>query len=313
MADVKELMQKIKDNISKAVVGLEKPTELMLIALLAKGHVLLEDVPGLGKTTLVSALARSIGCSFSRIQFTPDVLPSDVAGYTVANLSSGERSVVFGAAMAQIVLADEINRTSPKTQSALLEVMQENQLTIDGKTYPVPQPYIVLATQNPSSAIGTYPLPEAQLDRFMMKLSLGYPGKSGEIEILRRNLSGVPIETVSPVATAEDILGAIDQRRSIICSQSVMDYIVSIAEATRRDERVSLGVSTRGSIALMEACRARALLNGREYASPDDVQALCEPVLAHRLVLNRQKNPKRETEAQVLSSIVRQIRVPGAS
>ena len=313
MADVKEMMQKIKDNISKAVVGLEKPTELMLIALLAKGHVLLEDVPGLGKTTLVSALARSIGCSFSRIQFTPDVLPSDVAGYTVANLSSGERSVVFGAAMAQIVLADEINRTSPKTQSALLEVMQENQLTIDGKTYPVPQPYIVLATQNPSSAIGTYPLPEAQLDRFMMKLSLGYPGKSGEIEILRRNLSGVPIETVSPVATAEDILGAIDQRRSIICSQSVMDYIVSIAEATRRDERVSLGVSTRGSIALMEACRARALLNGREYASPDDVQALCEPVLAHRLVLNRQKNPKRETEAQVLSSIVRQIRVPGAS
>ncbi|MBQ4257678.1 MAG: MoxR family ATPase [Clostridia bacterium] len=313
MPDVKELMQKIKDNIGSAVVGLEKPTELMLIAMLARGHVLLEDVPGVGKTTLVSALARSIGLSFSRIQFTPDVLPSDVAGYTVANLSSGERSVVFGAAMAQIVLADEINRTSPKTQSALLEVMQENQLTIDGKTYPVPQPYIVLATQNPSSAIGTYPLPEAQLDRFMMKLSLGYPGKSGEIEILRRNLSAAPIEQVKPVADAEDILNAIDQRRSITCSQSVMDYIVTIAEATRKDERVSLGVSTRGSIALMEACRARALINGREYASPEDVQALCEPVLAHRLVLNRQKNPKRESEAQVLSSIVRQIRVPGAS
>ena len=313
MADVQELLQKIKENIAKAVVGLEKPTELMLIALLARGHVLLEDVPGLGKTTLVSALARSIGCTFSRIQFTPDVLPSDVAGYTVANLSSGERSVVFGAAMAQIVLADEINRTSPKTQSALLEVMQENQLTIDGKTYPVPQPYIVLATQNPSSAIGTYPLPEAQLDRFMMKLSLGYPGKSGEIEILRRNLSSAPIETVAPVASAQDILDAIDRRREIVCSQSVMDYIVTIAEATRRDERVSLGVSTRGSIALMEACRARALISGREYASPDDVQTLCEPVLAHRLVLNRQKNPKRETEAQVLASIVRQIRVPGAS
>lgn len=313
MPDVKELMQKIKDNIGSAVVGLEKPTELMLIAMLARGHVLLEDVPGVGKTTLVSALARSIGLSFSRIQFTPDVLPSDVAGYTVANLSSGERSVVFGAAMAQIVLADEINRTSPKTQSALLEVMQENQLTIDGKTYPVPQPYIVLATQNPSSAIGTYPLPEAQLDRFMMKLSLGYPGKSGEIEILRRNLSAAPIEQVKPVADAEDILNAIDQRRSITCSQSVMDYIVTIAEATRKDERVSLGVSTRGSIALMEACRARALISGREYASPEDVQALCESVLAHRLVLNRQKNPKRESEAQVLSSIVRQIRVPGAS
>ena len=313
MENVKELISKIQENISGAVVGKEKSIELMLISLLAQGHVLIEDVPGLGKTTLVSALARSIDCSFSRIQFTPDVLPGDVTGYTVANLSTGERNVVFGAVMSQIVMADEINRTSPKTQSALLEVMQENQVTIDGTSYALPKPFIVLATQNPVSAIGTYPLPEAQLDRFMMKISLGYPTKVDEIEILKRNVTGAPIDNIGAVATAEDILSAIEMRKNIVCSPLVMEYIVAISEATRKDDRISLGISTRGSLALMEACRARALIYGKEYVTPDDVQALAVPVLSHRLVLNRQKNTKLETEEQIISSIVHQIRVPGAS
>jgi len=313
MENVKELIGKIQENIGNAVVGKEKSIELMLISLLAQGHVLIEDVPGLGKTTLVSALARSIDCSFSRIQFTPDVLPGDVTGYTVANLSSGERNVVFGAVMSQIVMADEINRTSPKTQSALLEVMQENQVTIDGVSYALPKPFIVLATQNPVSAIGTYPLPEAQLDRFMMKISLGYPTKVDEIEILKRNVSGAPIDNISAVATAEDILEAIEMRKNVVCSPLVMEYIVAISEATRKDDRISLGISTRGSLALMEACRARALMYGNEYVTPDDVQQLAVPVLSHRLVLNRQKNTKLETEEQIISSIVHQIRVPGAS
>ena len=313
MTDVKALSESISANIEKAVVGKKHAIELLLIALFAQGHVLIEDVPGLGKTTVVSALARSVDCSFSRIQFTPDVLPGDVTGYTIANIATGERNVVFGAVMAQIVMADEINRTSPKTQSALLEVMQENQITIDGVSYAVPKPFIVLATQNPVNAIGTYPLPEAQLDRFMMKISLGYPAKADEMEILQRNLSSSPIERLTPVASAKDILEAIEMRRGVVCSPRVTDYIVSIAEATRQDERISLGVSPRGSLALMEACRARALMAGRDYVSPDDVQELAAPVLAHRLLLDRQKNTKLETEADIIGSILRKLRVPGVS
>ena len=309
MEELKTTLDRIRENISKAVVGKEEAVELLLTALLAQGHVLIEDVPGLGKTTIVSALAKSLDCSFSRIQFTPDVLPGDVTGYTVANVTTGERSVVFGAVMAQIVMADEINRTSPKTQSALLEVMQENQVTIDGVSYPVPSPFMVLATQNPVNAIGTYPLPEAQLDRFMMKLSLGYPSRVQEVEILRRHTGETPLEQLGPVASARDILEAIRLRREIICSPKVADYIVAIAQATREDERVTLGVSTRGCLSLMEACRARALMLGREYVTPDDVQALAVPVLAHRLVLNKQKNLSLETEKEVLRGILRNIRV----
>ncbi len=309
MEELKTTLDRIRENISKAVVGKEDAVELLLTALLAQGHVLIEDVPGLGKTTIVSALAKSLDCSFSRIQFTPDVLPGDVTGYTVANVTTGERTVVFGAVMAQIVMADEINRTSPKTQSALLEVMQENQITIDGVSYPVPAPFMVLATQNPVNAIGTYPLPEAQLDRFMMKLSLGYPSHVQEVEILRRHTGETPLEQLGPVASARDILEAIRLRREIICSPKVADYIVAIAEATRADERVTLGVSTRGCLSLMEACRARALMFGREYVTPDDVQALAVPVLAHRLVLNKQKNLSLETEKEVLRGILRNIRV----
>ena len=313
MNDTQQLCTAILDNMEKAVVGKREAAELMLIALLAEGHVLIEDVPGLGKTTIVSALAKSIDCSFSRIQFTPDVLPSDITGYTVANLSTGERSVVFGAVMAQIVMADEINRTSPKTQSALLEAMQENQLTIDGVSYELPAPFMVMATQNPVSAIGTYPLPEAQLDRFMMKISLGYPNRGEEVEILQRHSGGEPVKTLGSVASAEQILAAIQSRKDIVCSPRVADYIVSIAEATRKDERISLGISPRGCLALMEACRARALMQGRDYVTPDDVQALASPVLAHRLVLNKQKNLRMESEAEILRLLLRGLRIPGVS
>ena len=313
MNDVQRLKAAIQENMEKAVVGKGEVIDLLLTALIAQGHVLLEDVPGLGKTTIVSALAKSIDCSFSRIQFTPDVLPGDITGYTMPNLTTGERSVVFGAVMAQVVLTDEINRTSPKTQSALLEVMQENQLTIDGVSYPVPAPFMVLATQNPVSAIGTYPLPEAQLDRFLMKISLGYPTRAEEVEILQRHASGAPLASLQSVASAEQILAAIEARQNIVCANRVSDYIVSIAEATRSDERITLGVSPRGCLALMEACRAKALLDGREYVIPDDVQALCVPVLAHRLVLNKQKNLRQESESDILRSILRNLRVPGVS
>lgn len=311
--EILELIRKIKDNIGQVIVGKEKVVDMVLAALLCGGHVLIEDVPGLGKTTLVSALAKTLDCSFRRIQFTPDVLPSDVTGFTSFNLKSGEREVNFGGVMAQIVLADEINRTSPKTQSSLLEVMQEGQVTIDGVTYPVPQPFIVLATQNPVEHVGTYPLPEAQLDRFLLKISVGYPQRHEEIDILMRNKGAKPIDALKPVASAEDILKLHAHHSGIVCAKPVMEYIVSIAEATRKNEKISLGVSPRGSLALMNAAMANAMLNGRSYTLPDDVQAMAEPVLCHRLVLNMQQNQRMETPQGLIRSILRSIRVPGVS
>ncbi len=311
--EILELIRKIKDNIGKVIVGKEKVVDMVLAALICGGHILIEDVPGLGKTTLVSALARTLDCSFKRIQFTPDVLPSDVTGFTSFNLKTGEREVNFGGVMAQIVLADEINRTSPKTQSSLLEVMQEGQVTIDGVTYPVPQPFIVLATQNPVEHVGTYPLPEAQLDRFLLKISVGYPQRNEEISILTRNKGSKPLDAIKPVATVEEILKLRARHSEIVCAQPVMEYIVSIADATRKNEKISLGVSPRGSLALMNAAMANAMLNGRNYTLPDDVQAMAEPVLCHRLVLNMQQNQKMETPQGLIRSILRSIRVPGVS
>ncbi len=311
--EILELIRKIKDNIGQVIVGKEKVVDMVLAALLCGGHILIEDVPGLGKTTLVSALARTLDCSFRRIQFTPDVLPSDVTGFTSFNLKTGEREVNFGGVMAQIVLADEINRTSPKTQSSLLEVMQEGQVTIDGTSYPVPQPFIVLATQNPVEHVGTYPLPEAQLDRFLLKISVGYPQRNEEIDILMRNKGAKPLDAIKPVASAEDLLKLRARHSEITCAQPVMEYIVSIAEATRKNEKISLGVSPRGSLALMNAAMANAMLNGRNYTLPDDVQAMAEPVLCHRLVLNLQQNQKMETPVGLIRSILRTIRVPGVS
>ena len=307
------LVENVKANIAKVIVGKEAQTEQLLLALVCGGHVLIEDVPGLGKTTLVTALARSLNCSYSRIQFTSDLLPSDVTGYTAFNPRTGEREVCFGGLMAQIVLADEINRTSPKTQSSLLEAMQEAQVTIDGTTYPLPTPFIVLATQNPVEHTGTYPLPEAQLDRFFMQLSLGYPTHAEEIDVLRRNMAARPLDTLEPVASAEDILALREERKKIVCADAVLDYIIQIAEATRKDERISLGVSPRGCIALMEAAMANAMFAGRNYTLPDDVQRLARPVLAHRLVPDRRSGLRGETRYGILTSILREIKVPAVS
>ena len=308
-----QLVENVKKNIGKVIVGKEAQAEEMLLALVCGGHVLIEDVPGLGKTTLVTALARSLNCTYSRIQFTSDLLPSDVTGYTAFNPKTGEREVCFGGLMAQIVLADEINRTSPKTQSSLLEAMQEAQLTIDGKTYPLPSPFIVLATQNPVEHTGTYPLPEAQLDRFFMQISLGYPTHAEEIDILKRNMNDRPIDRLEPVASAEDILALREERKKIICADAVLDYIIQIAEATRKDERISLGISPRGCIALTEAAMANALFAGRDYTLPDDVQKLAVHVLAHRLVLDRRSGIRGESRSSILTSIIREIKVPAVS
>lgn len=308
-----ELIGRIKSNIGKVIVGKENIIDMVLAALICGGHVLIEDVPGLGKTTLVSALARSLSCSFRRIQFTPDVLPSDVTGYTTFNIKTGERDVIFGGVMAQVVLADEINRTSPKTQSSLLEVMQEAQVTIDGESYPVPQPFIVLATQNPIEHVGTYPLPEAQLDRFLFKIALGYPNRDEELDILARNKGQKPLNHIQSVASAEDIMQLRECHAEVICTQPVMDYIVSIAEATRSSSRITLGVSPRGSLALMNAAMARAMLQGRNYTLPDDVQFMALPVLAHRIVLSLQAAQENDTPEDLIQVILQSIRVPGVS
>ncbi|MCE5235479.1 MAG: MoxR family ATPase [Clostridiaceae bacterium] len=309
--EVSDLVLKIKENVARVMVGKEQAADMALIALICGGHILIEDVPGLGKTTLVAALAKTLDCAFRRIQFTPDVLPSDVTGFTSINLKTGEREVNFGAVMAQVVLADEINRTSPKTQSSLLEVMQEGQVTIDGVSYPVPQPFIVLATQNPVELIGTYPLPEAQLDRFLLKISLGYPQREDELDILKRNKGKKPLDEIKSVAGAEDILFLRRKHGEVLCAQPILEYIVAIANATRASEKVLLGASPRGSLALMNAAMAHAMLMGRAYTLPDDVQRMAEPVLAHRLVLHAQGSQRKETPETILSGILRSIKVPG--
>jgi MoxR-like ATPase len=312
-SEIQAMLFKIRDNIARVLVGKDRVIEMVLAAYICGGHVLIEDVPGLGKTTLVTALARSLGCSFKRIQFTPDVLPSDVTGYTSFNMKTGEREINHGGIMSQIVLADEINRTSPKTQSSLLEVMQEGQVTIDGVSYPVPQPFIVLATQNPVEQVGTYPLPEAQLDRFLMKIDIGYPDRKEEIEILKRNKGSSPLDGIEPVATAEDILYLRGEHAKVICAKPVMDYIVMIAEATRKDDRISLGVSPRGSLALMNAGMANAMLRGRDYTLPDDIQFMVKPVLRHRIMLNTRNNLTRETPESILEGILKTVKVPAVS
>ncbi|MBQ4638057.1 MAG: MoxR family ATPase [Clostridia bacterium] len=306
-----QLLKDIKSNIEKVIVGKGEVIDLVLTALLCSGHVLIEDVPGLGKTTLVSALAKSLGCSFKRVQFTPDVLPSDVTGYTMFDMKTGEKQVQFGAVMSQMVLADEINRTSPKTQSSLLEVMQEGTVTIDSVSYEVPKPFMVLATQNPVDLTGTYPLPEAQLDRFLMRIKMGYPEKGDEIAILKKNKGSVPVKELNKVASAQDILDLQEKCKAVTCSDSVMDYIVSIADATRKNEYVQLGVSPRGSLALMNASMALAMLRGRDYVIPDDVQFLAQSVLAHRLVMNTQATFKGQTTYTVIRNIIMNLRVPG--
>ncbi len=311
-ADPRTLVGLLRRNIQQAIVGKDDVIELLLISLICRGHVLIEDVPGVGKTTLASALARSIQCSFKRIQFTPDVTPSDVTGYTMVNIKTGETEFRQGAVMSQIVLADEINRTSPKTQSALLEVMEEGQVTVDGVTHPLPRPFIVLATQNPVEFVGTYPLPEAQMDRFLMRIRIGYPSVEEEMDMLEKYTgTASPMQVLDPVCTSADIIRLQDQVGTVYASPEARSYVAQIVAATRKQNALQLGASPRGAIALLRASQASALLGGRDYVLPDDIRRMISPVLEHRLLLTPEARMKNITAAQVLHALVEAIPVPG--
>ncbi len=306
-----QMIYTLQQSIGRAVVGKEEAVEYALIALLCRGHVLIEDVPGVGKTTLASALARSLDCSFRRIQFTPDLMPSDVTGFTLVNFKTGEMEFREGAVMSQVVLADEINRTSPKTQSALLEVMEEHQVTVDGVTHPLPKPFIVLATQNPGEFVGTYPLPEAQVDRFFLRISIGYPTIEQEMDVLERYSGSVPpMKTIEPVCTAQDVLNMQEQVTRIYCSPEVRSYVATLAAATRRDPAFQLGASTRASIALIRGAQACALLDNRDFVLPEDVQHMFLPVMAHRMVLSPEARMKNIQSEQILLTILQNTTVP---
>ena len=303
-------VEKILTNIEKVMIGKRDVAELCLIALLAKGHVLLEDVPGVGKTMMVKSLAKSVGLQFKRIQFTPDLLPSDVVGVSIYNPSTMQFEFRPGPLLGNIILADEINRTSPKTQSALLEGMEEASVTIDGNTIEIPQPFFVMATQNPIEYEGTYPLPEAQLDRFLMKIKMGYPNQDQEMDVLRRAESSAPIHTIQSVVTAEQVLNMQELVQQVHVEDNVKFYIVQLARATREDSRVYLGVSPRASIALMKAAQAYAFIQGRDYVKPDDVQYLAKFVFSHRILLKPEARYEGFTEEMIVDRIVEHIPVP---
>jgi MoxR-like ATPase len=282
---IQEAGEKVIANVERVIVGKHEEVRLALVALLCQGHLLIEDVPGTGKTVLAKAIARSLGCSFRRIQFTPDMLPSDVTGLSIFNQKTQEFEFRPGPIMAQIVLADEINRATPKTQSALLECMEERQATIDGTTYPMPSPFLVIATQNPIEYEGTFALPEAQLDRFMLRLRLGYPAPLEEIVILDEQKRAHPLEELGEVASLEELQSAQSAVREVYVDSTISDYIVRLVNATRTHPDVYLGASPRGSLALYRAGQAYAALHGRDYVIPDDVKAVAEPAIAHRLIM----------------------------
>ena len=279
------LAQKLTENISQVIVGKEKQIELILTSLLAGGHVLLEDVPGTGKTTMAKTLAKSLSCAFSRVQFTPDLLPADITGMRIYNQNTGDFTFVKGPAFTNILLSDEINRATPRTQSALLECMEERQITEGGVTYPLADPFLVIATQNPVETQGTFPLPEAQLDRFLMRLSLGYPTQEEAIALMQRFIHAQPLAKIIPVATAEEVTEAAALCKTCSVSDDVMAYMAALCEAARNPEKVRLGPSPRALLALMRCCQALAAIRGRDYVIPDDVKELAVPVLAHRIVL----------------------------
>ena len=282
----------------------------MLVALLADGHALLEDVPGVGKTMLARSLAASIGGTYKRIQFTPDLLPSDITGFNTYLQNEGRFKFQQGPVMANILLADEINRTVPRTQSSLLESMEERQVTVDGETYLLPAPFFVIATQNPVELEGTFPLPEAQLDRFLLKIEIGYPDKNEEMEILKRFQNNDPFLSLKPVATPDELFKLQHDRKKIIVSSPVREYITTIVHATRTHKIIKFGASPRGSMALMRSAQAMAALDGRDFTLPDDVKALVRPVLAHRLILNENEQLRGEKPDQVLTDILNQTPIP---
>ena len=308
--DFTHFAQAVEQNVAKVIIGKTEVTELMLVALLTEGHVLLEDVPGIGKTTLAKALARSLDCTFARIQFTPDLLPSDVTGLNYYNQKIQEFEFRPGPVLSQVLLADEINRATPRTQSSMLEAMQERQVTVDGETYPLPLPFMVMATQNPIELEGTFPLPEAQVDRFLMQLALGYPTEDEEEEILLTYQRDDPLVDLQAVASAEDVVELQREAREIHISTDVRRYILQVVRTTREHEAVDLGVSPRGSLALFRSSQALAALRGRDFVIPSDVQYLCAPVLTHRLHISPRIRLRGRTPAEVVAEIVGSVPVP---
>jgi MoxR-like ATPase len=303
----------VATNVERVIQGKRSVVELVLMCLLAEGHVLVEDVPGVGKTLLAKSLARSIDCTFHRIQFTPDLLPSDVTGVSVWDRQRSEFVFKPGAIFANIVVGDEINRASPKTQSALLEAMEERQVTVDGITRPLPPPFMVLATQNPLEHEGTYPLPEAQLDRFLMRVGIGYPTREKELEMLDTHGVRSTFPDLEPVVSAEEVLELIDVARRVHVSDGVKGYIVDLIEATRRHGEVLLGASPRSSLFMMRVARARAAAQGRDFVTPDDIKALAVPVLEHRMALRPEAQMRGSHLPEVIDGVLRRLRVPGVS
>ncbi len=308
---VRSLAERVIENVERVIVGKRREVQMTLIALLCEGHLLIEDVPGVGKTMLARSIAKSIGCSFRRIQFTPDMLPSDVTGVSMFNQKTREFEFRPGPVMAQIVLADEINRATPKTQSALLEAMEERQITVDGVTYPMERPFLVLATQNPIEYEGTFPLPEAQIDRFMMRVSLGYPSSADEMRILELQREHHPLEDIGQVVTADELMAAQAAVKQVYVDDLIKEYIVDLATASRRHPDVYLGASPRGSLALFKAARARAALEGRSYVIPDDVKALLVATFAHRLIISPSARLKNVEARAVVEQIAASVPVPG--
>ncbi len=311
MAEIQDVTNQLLENVEKVIVGKTDAVRLTITGLLCQGHILIEDVPGTGKTMLAKSIARSIGGTFNRIQFTPDMLPSDVTGVSMFNQKTNEFEYRQGPIVAQIVLTDEINRATPKTQAALLEAMEEHQVTVDGKTHPLPEPFLVLATQNPIEYEGTFPLPEAQMDRFLLRISLGYPSKHYEVQMLTDQQLHHPIEDLEQVIDIADLLKAQDAVRSITVTDEIKRYIVDLVETTRAHGEIYLGASPRGSLALFRTSQARAAILGREYVIPDDVKALAVPALAHRLIVGSAARIREVDAVDVIEEVLEKVPVPG--
>ena len=304
------MIDKLKKHISEYFVGKEETIENLLICLFSGGHVLLEGIPGVGKTTLASTLARSVDCDFGRIQFTPDTLPTDVMGTEIFNMKTGEFEYREGAIMHQIVLADEINRTSPKTQASLLEAMAEGQTTVSGIKHKLPQPFMVIATQNPVEFMGTYPLPEAQIDRFMMKITIEYPDEAEEIRMTQNMLAGKTVDTIESVITSDEVISIRKQVAKVTIKDEVIRYARDIAEMTRNEKRFVLGASPRAVLALVKASQARAFLGGRDFVKPDDIKAMAPFILEHRLTLSSEAKIAKENKEDIIRRIIRQTKIP---
>jgi len=311
MSDIQSFSKRLIENLERVVVGKRHPVELTVIGLLCQGHVLIEDVPGVGKTVLARSLAKSLGCTFNRLQFTPDMLPSDVTGVSIYNQSNRKFEFRNGPIFAQIVLVDEINRATPKTQAALLEAMEERQVTVDGTTHGLPSPFMVLATQNPIEYEGTFPLPEAQLDRFLLRVRLGYPSPRDEIEVIERQQLRHPIESLAPVIALNELLAAMEAIKKIYVSSLVKHYIVDLMNRTRQNNDVYLGASPRGSLGLFRTGQARAALNNRDFVLPDDIKALAVPVLAHRIIVSPAARLRELSPERIVNEILDNLAVPG--